>query len=126
MARRYQQNKQIGSEALRSKGLGALLRFDGIECDQKLCYIIIQIVLLYQRSNEVLQMLKNNIEVDVKIKCIEAGKTQAQLGEAIGTTGQYVNRIIKKGDGIINKTFVEMLDALGYDIELHYVKKEEV
>ena len=25
-------------------------------------------------------MLKNNIEVDVKIKCIEAGKTQAQLG----------------------------------------------
>ena len=53
-------------------------------------------------------------------------KTQAQLGEAIGTTGQYVNRIIKKGDGIINKTFVEMLDALGYDIELHYVKKEEV
>ena len=70
-------------------------------------------------------MLKNNIEVDVKIKCIEAGKTQAQLGEAIGTTGQYVNRIIKKGDGVMNKTFVEMLDALGYDIELHYVKKEE-
>lgn len=35
-------------------------------------------------------------EVDVKVKCIEAGKTQAQLGEAVGTTGQYVNRIIKK------------------------------
>ena len=60
-------------------------------------------------------MLKNNIEVDVKIKCIEAGKTQAQLGEMIGSTGQYVNRIIKKGDGVMNKTFVEMLDALGYD-----------
>lgn len=28
--------------------------------------------------------------------------------------------------GIMNKAFVEMLDALGYDIELHYVKKEEV
>lgn len=37
-------------------------------------------------------MIKNNIEVDVKIKCIESGKTQAQLGEEIGTTGQYVNR----------------------------------
>ena len=70
-------------------------------------------------------MLKNNIEVDVKIKCIEAGKTQAQLGEMIGSTGQYVNRIIKKDDGVINKTFVEMLDALGYDIQLTYVKKEE-
>lgn len=70
-------------------------------------------------------MIKNNIEVDVKIKCIEAGKTQAQLGEAIGTTGQYVNRIIKKQDGIVNKTFVQMMDALGYDVELIYVKKEK-
>ena len=42
-----------------------------------------------------------------------------------GSTGQYVNRIIKKGDGVINKTFVEMLDALGYDIQLTYVKKDE-
>ena len=41
-------------------------------------------------------MIKNNIEVDVKVKCIEHGLTQAQLTETIGTTGQYVNRIIKK------------------------------
>lgn len=41
-------------------------------------------------------MIKNNIEVDVKVKCIENGITQAQFTEAIGTTGQYVNRIIKK------------------------------
>lgn len=69
-------------------------------------------------------MIKNNIEVDVKVKCIEAGKTQAQLGEAVGTTSQYVNRIIKKQDGVVNKTFVQMLEALGYDIELTYVKRE--
>lgn len=69
-------------------------------------------------------MIKNNIEVDVKIKCLEAGLTQNQLGEAIDSTGQYVNRIIKKKDGIVNKTFVDMLEALGYDIELTYVKKE--
>lgn len=41
----------------------------------------------------------------------------------IGTTGQYVNRIIKKQDGVVNKTFVQMLEALGYDIELTYVKR---
>lgn len=70
-----------------------------------------------------MEMIKNNIEVDVKVKCIEAGKTQAQLGEAVGTTGQYVNRIIKKQDGLVNKTFVQMMEALGYDIELTYVKK---
>ena len=42
-------------------------------------------------------MIKNNIEVDVKIKCIETGMTQEQLGESIGSTGKYVNGIIKNG-----------------------------
>lgn len=70
-------------------------------------------------------MVKNNIELDVKVKCLEANMTQQQVGETIGTTGQYVNRIIKKKDGIVNKTFVEMLEALGYDIELTYIKKGE-
>ena len=70
-------------------------------------------------------MIKNNIEVDEKVKCIENGMTQAQLAEKIETTGQYVNRIIKKKDGVVNKTFVQMLEALGYDIELTYIKRED-
>ncbi len=70
-------------------------------------------------------MVKNNVELDVKVKCLEANMTQQQVGETIGTTGQYVNRIIKKKDGIVNKTFVEMLEALGYDIELTYVPRAE-
>lgn len=69
-------------------------------------------------------MVKNNIEVDVKVKCIEAGKTQVQIAEEINTTSQYVNRVIKKKDGVINNTFVQMMEALGYDIELTYVKRE--
>lgn len=51
--------------------------------------------------------------------------TQQQLGEAVGTTGQYVNRIIKKNDGVVNKTFVQMMEALGYDIVLTYEKRTE-
>ena len=35
----------------------------------------------------------------------------------------YRNEIIKPGC-IVNKTFVEMLDKLGYDIQITYVKKE--
>ncbi len=70
-------------------------------------------------------MIKNNIELDVKVKCLEAGLTQQQLGEKIGTTGQYVNRIIKKKDGLVNKTLVQMMEALGYDIKLTYVKHEK-
>lgn len=70
-------------------------------------------------------MLKNNIEVDVKVKCIEAGLTQAKLAEQVGTTPAYVNRLIKKQEKIINNTFAKMMEKLGYDIELTYVKREE-
>ena len=69
-------------------------------------------------------MVKNNIEIDVKVKCIESGKTQVQIAEEINTTSQYVNRVIKKTDGVVNNTFVQLMEALGYDIELTYVKKE--
>lgn len=69
-------------------------------------------------------MLRNNIEVDVKVKSIEAGLTQEQIAERIGTTGQYVNRVIKKKDGFINNTLVQIMETLGYDIELTYVKRE--
>ena len=71
-------------------------------------------------------MVRNNIEVDVKTKCIEKGKTQVQIAEEIDTTKAYVNRVIKKKDGVVNKTFVQMMEALGYDIELTYVKREEI
>lgn len=69
-------------------------------------------------------MVKNNIEVDVKVKCIESGKTQVQIAEEINTTSQYVNRVIKKKDGVVNNTFVQMMEALGYDIEITYVKRK--
>ena len=70
-------------------------------------------------------MVRNNIEVDVKVKCIEQGKTQAKLAEEIETTKTYVNRVIKKNESVVNNTFVKMMEALGYDIELHYVKRDE-
>lgn len=68
-------------------------------------------------------MVLNNIELDVKVKCLESNITQAQLGDKIGTSGQYVNRIIKKKEGIVNKTFVEMMEGLGYDIQINYIPK---
>ena len=69
-------------------------------------------------------MVRNNIEVDVKVKWIESEITQAQLAENIGTTSSYVNRIVKKKEGVVNKTFVQMMEALGYDIELIYTKRD--
>jgi hypothetical protein len=69
-------------------------------------------------------MILNNIELDVKVKCLETNTTQLALAEKVGTTGQYVNRVIKKKGSMVNKTFVDMMEALGYDIELTYVKRE--
>lgn len=69
-------------------------------------------------------MLKNNVERDIKIKCLEAGLTQGELGKKIGTSGQYVNRVIKR-NVIVNRTFIKMMEGLGYDVELHYVKRDE-
>ena len=69
-------------------------------------------------------MIKNNLEIDVKVKCLEEGVTQAQLAQMVGTSAPYVSRLINKKEGIINKVFVEMLDKLGYDIQLIYVKKK--
>ena len=71
-------------------------------------------------------MVKNNIELDVKTKCIEQGKTQVQIAEEIDTTKAYVNRVIKKKDGVVNKTFVQMMETLGYDIEITYVKRKTI
>lgn len=41
-------------------------------------------------------MVKNNIEVDVKVKCIEQGKTQVQLAEEIDTT-KHIMRKLRTG-----------------------------
>jgi len=68
-------------------------------------------------------MLKNNIEIDVKVKCVEEQITQAELAEKSGTSPSYVNRLIKSLEKIINKTFIQMMEQLGYDVELTYVKK---
>ena len=68
-------------------------------------------------------MLKNNIEIDVKTKCIEESRTQAQVAERIGTSPSYVNKIVRNKEQIVNKTFLAMMENLGYDVQLTYVKR---
>ena len=70
-------------------------------------------------------MIKNNLEIDAKVKCLEEGLTQAQLAEKVGTSAPYVNRIIKKPEGIINKIFISMMEQLGYDIDFSYIKRQQ-
>ena len=43
----------------------------------------------------------------------------------VGTTPSYVSRIVNGGNKVDNKTFISMMEALGYDVELIYVKREK-
>ena len=70
-------------------------------------------------------MLQNNIELDLKTRLIESGLTQTEIADRVGVTLSYVNRITKGREQIVNKTFVKMMDELGYDVELTYKKKGE-
>ena len=36
-----------------------------------------------------------------------------------------VNKIVRSKEQIMNKTFLAMMDDLGFDVELHYVKRED-
>ena len=70
-------------------------------------------------------MLKNNIEIDVKVKCIEENKTQARIADEIGTSPQYVSQLIKGNDKIVNQMFIQVMESLGYDVELIYSKRRD-
>ena len=69
-------------------------------------------------------MLKNNIELDVKTRCIEEDRTQVQIAQELGTSPAYISRIINSREQIVNKTFLSMMETLGYDVELTYVRRE--
>ena len=70
-------------------------------------------------------MLRNNVELDLKTKLIEGETTQTEIAEMIGVSLPDVNRITRGREQIVNKTFVKILDKLGYDVVLTYEKKAE-
>ena len=54
---------------------------------------------------------------------IEDGITQTEIAEKVGASLPYVNRIIRGREQIVKKTFIKILDELGYDVELTYKRK---
>ncbi len=68
-------------------------------------------------------MLLNNIELDIKTKCMEKQTTQTKIAEEIGTSKSYFSRIVNGKDKIVNKMFIQAMEALGYDIKIIYEKR---
>ena len=63
------------------------------------------------------------MELDLKTRFIEDGITQTEIAEKVGVSLPYVNRITRGREQIVNKTFIKILDELGYDVELTYKRK---
>jgi transcriptional regulator with XRE-family HTH domain len=57
---------------------------------------------------------------------IESGSTQTEVAKKVGVTRSYVSRIVKGHEQIVNKTFMKIMDKLGYDVRLVYGKRDEV
>ena len=70
-------------------------------------------------------MLQNNIEMDLKTRMIEDSTTQTELAEKLRVSVSYVNRITKGREQLVNKTFIAMMEELGYDVRLVYEKRED-
>lgn len=68
-------------------------------------------------------MLLNNVERDLKTRFEEKGITQKEIAGQIGVSLPYVNRITRGREQLVNKTFLKMMDKLGYDVELTYRKR---
>ena len=68
-------------------------------------------------------MLLNNVEIDLKTRLEKEGITQKELAGQIGVSLPYVIRITRGREQLVNKTFLKMMDELGYDVELTYKKK---
>ena len=70
-------------------------------------------------------LLKGFEPVVIDTDDLMAKLEQSKIVEEIGTSAPYVSRIVNSGDKVLNKTFVQIMESLGYDVELTYVKREE-
>ena len=70
-------------------------------------------------------MLRNDFETQLKDLIKRSGTSQAALAEEIKTTHAYVNRIVKGKVQIVNRMFIDMMEQMGYDVEVVFIPKND-
>ena len=85
--------------------------------------------IIFELSVDILRegtlMLRNNVELDLKTKLIEDEMSQTEIADKLGVTVSYVNKITRGREHIVNRTFVAIMEQLGYDVRLVYEKRDE-
>ena len=69
-------------------------------------------------------MIKTDIQKEVKKLCIDESTSLTELAENCDTSKQYVSRLLGK-TGLVNPMLVKLVETLGYDIEINFVKRGE-
>jgi hypothetical protein len=67
-------------------------------------------------------MLKTNVKNEVKKICIDEGISLTELAGKIDTSKQYMSRQLGKST-IVNGKLIEAFEAIGYDVEIKFVKR---
>lgn len=68
-------------------------------------------------------MVLNDFQIDFKRLLKQEGKRLADVSEQIGKAQSSIS--VRAANRVINKGFIEICDALGYDIEVRYVKRND-
>ena len=71
-----------------------------------------------------MEMIKTDIHKEVKKLCIEESKSLTSLAEEIGSSKQYISQLLGKNT-LVNPMLVKLVEALGYDVEVTFVKRGE-
>lgn len=67
-------------------------------------------------------MVLNDFRKDADHLFIDEGVTKTSIAEAMGVPKQSINAYMEYAS--INKKYVELIEALGYDIKVEYVKRD--
>lgn len=68
-------------------------------------------------------MLKNNIRQEAYDLRNRSKGNLTEIAAEMGVSKQYISQVLNRGNNI-SEVFVEILDRLGYDVEIKYIDKE--
>ena len=69
-------------------------------------------------------MLLNDVSNEIKKLMIDDDVSQTELSNKMDYSVQYVSQLINGKNKFVNDKFIDIMNALGYDIRLEFVKQE--
>lgn len=67
-------------------------------------------------------MVRNEVQSDLSLLCAEEGITKAELARRVGIGRQNLGHY-GKITPVVNTGFGRVIEELGYDIEIRYIKR---